>query len=590
MSAPQDIKAMFQNAEEIYPADHAGGEGPPPEPPEEEPIEARCAHYPQNDRGNGQRFVAYYGEDTLFAPRVGWHTWTGQVWRLDDDKLDVRRMAQKVSERILDEIVWIAADDTERAAMDEGDAAAEKLAEIEKKDELLAADRKEIRALRPIVERGQAARAEIGKRKRGHRSHAKGSGNSGSINNMLIEASVDVAVPVEDMNADKLAINTRSGLVRLVEREDVHESAWKGAPVKVWSYELLPHDRAHYISKIMPVEFIPDAPRPVFDKFLARVQPDPDLRDFLKRWFGYSITGLTGEQKLVFMHGQGRNGKSTLVDCIAEIMADYATTLPIETLIGAEQRKGSDATPDLVRVPGARMIRASEPEEGKRMKEAFIKQITGGEAMLIRKMQQEFIEIKPEFKLTIQGNHKPEIHGGDDGIWRRMLLVPFDVQIPEEEVDRLLGARLREEAPGIFNWMLEGAIEYLQDGLQIPDAIRAATADYRSESDPVGVFLKEECVISGLERDEIPARDVIDAFILTQQDDEGNNFTPRRVSKLFKAKSGGAVRNPDTGAKFEWKKTNGRAVYRGLCFNPSIAARLAEWREQQRFGGGGGFS
>ena len=282
MSAPESVRRMFENAEEVPAADYAGGEGAPP-PPEEEPIEARCALYPLNDYGNGQRFVAYYGENCLFAPRVGWHRWTGRVWQLDEDKIEVRRDAQKISERILDEVEFLALEQWERDAMDLGDAAADQLAALDAKEEPTPADRRKAKELRDAVEAGVEARKELGKRKRGHRSHAKNSGNTGAINNLLIEASVEVSVPIDRMNADSLAINTRSGTIQLIEERDEHAEAWGDKSAARWRYELQPHARESYISKIMPVDFDPEADRSTFEKFLAQIQPDPEIRAFLKR-------------------------------------------------------------------------------------------------------------------------------------------------------------------------------------------------------------------------------------------------------------------------------------------------------------------
>lgn len=584
MSGPDQIRRIFDAAEE-FPADN-GGAGSFAPPPDDEPIEARCAEYPLNDYGNGCRFVAYFGEDCLFAPRVGWHRWTGKVWQLDEDKIDVRRDAQKISQKILDEIPFVNPEDWEREAMDKGDAAAEALEALPAKEDRSAADTAKAKELSEAIELGKQARQELGKRRRGFRSHAKSSGNTGPINNMLTEASVAVSMPIDKMNADPLVINTLSGTIRLSEGVDEHSAAW-GEKAPRWGYTIEPHNREHHISKIMPIEVDPDAGRKVFDRFLERIQPDPEMRGFLKRWFGYSMTGLTGEQKLVFAHGAGRNGKSTLVDAIAGIMADYAITVPIESLTGSEQRKGSDATPDLVRIPGARMVRASEPEQGQKMKEALIKALTGGEPILIRRMQQEFVEVTPEFKLTIQGNHKPDIRGGDDGIWRRVLLVPFDVQIPAEEVDPVLPERLKAEAPGIFNWMLEGLVEYLNDGLQIPESIAEATAAYRQESDPIRVFLLEECKITGSDNDFIPAKDVIDSFRywLSERGDEP--WGKRQVSNQMRARSGGLLKNPETGAVFKHHKRNGNTGYLGLAFTAATASRLIEMRERER--GGYGF-
>lgn len=158
-------------------------------------------------------------------------------------------------------------------------------------------------------------------------------------------------------------VNCQTGVLRFSREIDLHDAAW-GQSAPVWRVDQLPHDRRHLISKMMLADYDPAATCPHFLAFMETVQPDPAVRDFLQRWFGLTLTGIKTEQKLAFFFGGGRNGKSTLVDTIARIMADYGTTIPIETLTGTEQRKGSNSTPDLVRLPGSRMARASEPEQG----------------------------------------------------------------------------------------------------------------------------------------------------------------------------------------------------------------------------------
>jgi putative DNA primase/helicase len=588
MDTQDNIRAMFSAAEDIDPR-AADAPRPPPEAPVEEgptTIE-RCALLPLNDYGNGCRFIEHFGEDIIFAPRVGYFRWTGKVWRQDEDKLLVRSLAHKVADCILEEVQALALEPWEIDAIGAQGSAKVELAALTNKEDLTGAERLRIKALRETVELGDAARKALGTRKRAHRQHAKMAGNTASINNMLTEGQVQVAVPLEDMNTDPLAINTESGVIYF-RKEACPVEAARDRYVEVWGHVLEPHKRENRISKMMPVDIDPAATCPEFLKFLTQIMPSEEMRDFIQRWFGYTLTGLTTEQKLAFFHGGGRNGKSTLVDVIARIMADYATTVPIESLTGADQRKGSDATPDLVRLPGARMVRASEPEQGQRMKEAIIKALTGGEPILIRRMQQEFVEITPEFKLTISGNHKPDIRGSDDGIWRRVLLVPFEVQIPEADVDMFLSGKLWAERAGIMNWLLDGALSYLSSGLRAPGSVIDATKVYREESDPLRFFLQTECDITGASEDFIKARDLIAGFQYWQAEAGNDPYGKRHVSTQLRQRAG-THKDPETGATFSPLKRSDTG-YVGIKFKPSFEVSYALHRSGLNKGEGGDYA
>jgi len=579
------VRDAFDRAEDI-PFD-GGGPPDPPFSPEEiaPPIEAECALAPLNDYGNGQRFNRHFGEDSLFVPRVGWFRWSGAVWEQDEDRLKVRELAQQVAARILDEIPFLALEDWERNIADLAEAAQEELAPLSAKEvgDLTGKDRARMKELRRAVEAGEDVKKALASRKKSHRAHAKAAGNTHSINNMLTEAQVANAAAVSDMNADPRAINTLSGVIRFGEYEDKIAASFDQPAVRTWDYVLEPHNRDDLISKMIPVEVDPAATCPVFDAFLERILPRPEVRQFLKRWFGYSLTGLTVDQGLVFLHGGGRNGKSTLVDTIAEIMADYAVSIPIESLTGSEQRKGSDATPDLVRIPGARMVRASEPEQGTKMKEALIKALTGGEPILIRRMAQEFVEVKPEFKLTISGNHKPEIRGGDDGIWRRVMLVPFEEKITDEEVDKLLPEKLRAERSGILNWLLEGALEWFERGLEPPGVVLEAIQDYREQSDPLRTFFRDECEITGSAEDFTAAKDLVEAFQLYLEEAGNEPWGKRATSNQIRSRAG-MQKHEKTGAVFTPHK-RGTTGYLGIHLGPNMVAALAA----KRHGFGGGY-
>jgi len=179
-------------------------------------------------------------------------------------------------------------------------------------------------------------------------------------------------------------------------------------------------------------------------------------------------------------------------------------------LVRDDRKRGADATPDLARLPGARLVRASEPERGARFAEASVKAITGGEEITARNLREGFFDFVPQFKLMLSGNHKPVIRGQDRGIWSRFLLVPWEVSIPEAEWDKTLPKKLWAERVGILNWMLDGTRMWLEDGLGIPDSVRGATDQYRTDSDQLGRFIA--MCVENLPGSTVPAADMYDAF------------------------------------------------------------------------------
>jgi putative DNA primase/helicase len=255
-----------------------------------------------------------------------------------------------------------------------------------------------------------------------------------------------------------------------------------------------PHDPADLITKISPVDYLPDAVCPNYDKFIARVQPLEAMRVFLHQWLGLSLTGDVSEQKLAFLYGKGSNGKSVLIDAVSYVAGDYGETVPIETFLDhGKQRNAGQATPDLAILPGVRMLRTSEPEKNSRLAEAMVKLVTGGEPIQARHLNRDFFKFYPQFKLTISGNYRPTISGADEGIWRRLRLVPFNVFIPKEERDIHLrqAARrgLRHSQPPA-RWLAA----VVRQGPARAGSVTMATAEYRSASDPLGRFLAM-CVV-----------------------------------------------------------------------------------------------
>ncbi len=390
-----------------------------------------------NDIGNAERFQARFGHRVLFVRNVGWHHYDGKRWVRDGADGIVRQYAHQVAISILEEV---------SAALKKG----------------------------PREGQSEAAHSDwldvLFK-------WAKTSGNRDKITSMLTEAAPYLTVGPEELDADPAMLNLANGTLRLA-----------GA-----CQDLMPHSRDDHLAKLMPVDFDEKATCPRFLDFMACVQPDEEVRSFLQRWIGYSMTGHTGEQKLVFNYGEGGNGKSVFVDLIADILGPYSATLPFSSLTRDDRARGAEATPDLARLPGARLVRVSEPEKGAQFAEAKIKAMTGGEPIIVRHLNRDFFEFKPQFKLMLSGNYKPRILGQDRGIWRRFLLVPWEVNVPEDQQDKDLHVKLWAERSGVLNWMLDGVRMWLESGLSIPSRVRAATDEYKADSDPLGRFLSD-CV------------------------------------------------------------------------------------------------
>jgi len=590
MDGIDEVRARFDHAEDVTPdpdadaesaswmesvntGDGGAGQGGqfPPHPPEEGgdlPPLARAAAQPLNDYGNGQRFAIHFGEDVIFVPRVGWFSWQGMCWRKDEDELAVRAKAQKIWALIEKEIDFLTPSKREQALLNREKGLREQLRALEDaapeaRGEDYDAQVGVIMAqLRSIDAALKDRKSLIGRRL----THAKNAGNKGPIDNMLKESTTDLAVPFEVLDARPLEVNTLSGLLRFsVEAPD-------GAG-KVARVDVIPHAREQYLSKIIEARYDPAAESPLFQSFLERVQPDIEMRRFLQRWIGLGMTGLK-VQRLAFFYGSGANGKSVLVDLIGRLYAGYSTSLKIESLTGSNRRQGADATPDLIPLLGARFVRTSEPDQGEKLQEGLIKQLTGGEPIAVRPNYGDQIEMDPIFKLTISGNHKPEVRGTDDGIWRRLLLVPFNVQIPEAERDEHLGEKLWAERDGVLAWAVEGLIDFLEGGLRPPEEVLEATSEYREASDPLGAFLTTCCVITGDHRDKILTYDLERYFNYYLRERAENTWKPSTFTRQMAPKAL-HWRHPITGLQIEKSKAS-ISQYLGLKLTDDFKARFED--------------
>lgn len=558
-----------------------GGDLPPPRDESDVPalpVEEGAQHS-LNDTGNALRFALYYGTSALYVPRVGWHVWDERRWKLDPDGLAVQRIAQGVQHAIMAEIPYLKLNGAERRKVNRLDAIRSRLMDL--KGDLDEGQREERDKLTAEKDRITGELWGRGSTRQRHQSFARSAGNSNTLGNMMKEAQPHLARDVEELDSDPLTVNCLSGVLRFTVHDMTEEGGGRQADVTRLDHARVltvpGRNRPQYITKMIPIEYDPNATCPRFDAFLARVQPDPAMRAFLARWFGLSMTALP-VQKFLYMYGMGANGKSLLAGLMRRMLGDYATMVRIESLTGQNRRGGSDATPDMMKLIGARAAITNEPEEGERLQEQKVKELTGGDAMMVRALHSDFVEFTPYFKLTFTGNHKLEIRGTDDGIWRRPLLTPFDIQIPEGERDEKLGDNLfHEEGPGILNWMIGGLIDYLQGGLQEPPLVLEATREYRADSDPIGDFLGSATVMDR-PTDWMSARDLIDACYLYQMENAGAAWTPGTLSRRLKERAGtetrpGRYRHPVSGKGFMEKKS-GVNGYAGVRLTDDMRSRL----------------
>lgn len=310
--------------------------------------------------------------------------------------------------------------------------------------------------------------------------HLKKSRSFAGKTNMIREAEHYAPILPQNLDRNKAVIGAKNGIIDLK------------------TGELLPHDREAYLTKQCPVIYNPDAPDPkLWLQFLSDIfGGDPYMLDYIQKCVGYSLTGSTSEQCAFFLFGTGRNGKSTFLEIVRGILGDYATNIQPQTIM-VNPKSGNAPSSDIARLKGARLVTSVEPNEGMRLDEGLLKQLTGDDVVTARKMFSEEFEFKPEFKLWMATNHKPLIRGTDTGIWRRIHLIPFEVQIPIDRVDKKLKYKLVKESEGILKWAVQGCIRWQNEGLSMPQKVLEAVREYQHEMDVISTFMDACCIGEG---------------------------------------------------------------------------------------------
>lgn len=305
--------------------------------------------------------------------------------------------------------------------------------------------------------------------------------NSKPKENMLKELQHIGTIPVltSELDTQKDFINCSNGIVNLR------------------NGELIAHDPNYLCTKITKSSYdntTTKKPIKWLDFLDTVTQGDKELQDYIQKAVGYSLTGSTKEQCIFFLYGLGRNGKSTFLDIISELAGNYASHAQPETIMTKNQMS-SNTLSDIARLRGARFVTTVEPNENVKLNEGLVKQLTGGDKVTARFLYGREFEFIPEFKIWLGANHKPIIKGTDEGIWRRIRLIPFTANIPDNKIDKNLKAKLKAELPLIMKWAVDGAIRWQKEGLKIPKVVAEATKEYRFEMDLLSRFMEEYVIV-----------------------------------------------------------------------------------------------
>jgi putative DNA primase/helicase len=439
-----------------------------------------------------RRLAYYHGEKIRFDIRAGiWRTWNGRKWATDESASVVFQLAATVASGLLEEA---------RACGDS--AIAQKIA-----------------------------------------AHA-----IKSRNRYVLEAMVSLAAKqpgltpsANEWDADAMALNTPTGILDLR------------------TGKLSPHDPARLFTKITSAAYIEDVKgdrwkrqRDLWEACLARWQPDPEIRAFLQRAAGYSATGLGTEEVLFLLHGPTAAGKTSIAEAMKSALGDYASTADFESFLKRSFSGG--ARGDIARLAGSRLVTSSEVESGKELAEGLVKNLAGGEKVVARHLYRPEFEFVPTFKLWLIANEAPTIDAEDSAMWRRILRIPFEHTIPEAERDPAIKKRLIDPSdcgPVILSWIVQGALAWQSQGLQIPAVIRAATADLRADFDVTADFFETQCVFN---RDMYASNADLRQRYEVWANEQGYRFkvSPRKFAQ--KLKSRGCV-----------QERSSMRVWRGVC-------------------------
>lgn len=384
----------------------------------------------------------------------------------------------------------------------------------------------------------EAANENDESRRRALIQHALKSENKQQLDSMIQVAKTEKGITISQSQLDqnKYLLGVTNGVVNLR------------------TGGLIDNSKESMITKRAGTHFNLNAECPQWIQFVDEITDgNKELSSYLKKIIGYSLTGDTKEQLFFFLHGNGANGKSVFVNTIQDMLGDYSMQTPVSTIM--TRGKGS-INNDIARLRGARFVNTTETDEGSRFNESEIKLITGGDMISARFLHKEYFEYRPQFTLWISGNHKP-VPGDSYSIWRRLILIPFDVRFGKDKQDKNLADKLRSELSGILNWAIEGCLEWQDDGLTTPKVILDATKEYQTEMDRINSWMEDCCSSSASNHNSVKSSDLYKSY-KSWADDNGEWRMNQRILGTKLAERGFQKRRESRG----W-------VYRGIQLNKS---------------------
>jgi len=438
----------------------------------------RCAGFDHSDTDNGKRLREHFGRDLCVMAQSGvsggaYLVWAGTHWDQPGGEAKVNIIVQQLGGRIALEAEYLAFTPQELEAVNTAAA---------------FAPNDESKPAKVARDAAEGAKKALASRKAARWRFAVTSKNSGRCKAMVEMAAPHLRRAPDDFNADAYLVATLTHTLRFVREEDPGSAE---TPVYVGRVDAQPgHAREDYLTGVIPVAYDKKAVSKKWLAFLARCMPDPATLRTVQQYCGTGLFGFA-LQYVMFHHGFGANGKSVFLETITRLLGEtFAVGMGAESVAGGGERAAGGPSPDIERLFGKRMVRVLELAEGKPVQEDLVKRLTGGEAFPVRTLFKGYYEFRNRATPHMSGNGFPKIDGTDNGIWRRMLVVHWSVTIPEEERRELeeMVRDLLTEGPGILNWIIDGAVDFLSHGLVVAPSIRDATAKYRDDMDPVGRF------------------------------------------------------------------------------------------------------